>query len=103
MEQWWLVMTRPSSERNDAEQPPRLTTAPSTGEVGSPSAAGSISRPSDLSVSACRPSCSGIHIPPGSSYVGRALCGGATAALTTGAGAGSAGGTGNGVSGPQPA
>ncbi len=51
--QWWLVMTRPCSETNDAEQPPRLTTALSGNAVGSASASGSKPTPSWRSVSAC--------------------------------------------------
>ena len=49
-EQPVLVAMSPSLDTSDAVQPPRLTTAPSTPDVGLASAAGSISSPSALSV-----------------------------------------------------
>src|SRR5688572_28353518 len=58
-------MTSPSGDTNEAEQPPRLITAPSGKVVGSESEAGSISTPSDLSVAPCSFICEGLHIPPG--------------------------------------
>jgi hypothetical protein len=58
-------MTNPSDDTNDAEQPPRLTTAPSTLELGSVSAAGSMVKPSSRSFAACALICEGIHMPPG--------------------------------------
>ncbi len=101
-------MTRPSSETKEAEHPPRLTTAPRISDVGCESAAGSISRPTDLSVAACSGSCSGIHIPPGFSNAvfgafGAFSTGLAALAFAVTAGGGGSGGGGvtGGASGPQ--
>src|ERR1019366_6575860 len=68
--QWWLVMTSPSGDTNDAEHPPSETTAERVSLVGSASCAGSIWRPSSLSFAACAVIWLGIHMPPGFSKDG---------------------------------
>src|SRR5262249_47673278 len=62
--QWWFVTTSPSGETNEAEQPPRLTTAASGGAVGAVRTFGSSSHPAAFKVSACAASWARTPLPP---------------------------------------